>query len=90
MKILEPVQATKVRQNFSQYFKQSWTKPILITSARSWNRILIELEKYNKLLELIEELSDKEWAKQAQEKEVKWSFLSTEESEQFLDDLINA
>jgi len=57
-KIKEPVQATKFRQNFREYVIESKNEPVLVNSSRLWNRVFLDLEKYNKLVEIYEDYQD--------------------------------
>ena len=50
-KIKSPIQVTKFRKHLSDYFEASWKEPLLITSARSWSRVFLNLDDYNKLVE---------------------------------------
>ena len=77
-KIKEPVQATKFRQNLSDYFIISKDKPVLVNSSRWWNRIFLDLKKYNQLIEDSENYQDSVTLTNLV-KESSWEYISLDE-----------
>ena len=57
-KIQNPIQVTDFRIHLSKYFQESQKTPLLVTSARGWSRVLIDLDNYNDLIETYEDYQD--------------------------------
>ena len=58
IKIQNPIQVTDFRIHLSKYFQDSQKQPLLVTSARSWSRVLMDLDDYNDLIDTYEDYQD--------------------------------
>ena len=74
-KIKEPIPVTNFRQNLNKYFSESWSEPVLVNSARVGSRVLLDLKKYNELLEIYEDYLDSKFLMDRVEND-SWEYFS--------------
>jgi len=60
-KVQNLIKSSELRKNLAEYLKRSATEPIVVTAGHSaGNRVLLDSELYNKLVETYEDYQDAE------------------------------
>lgn len=78
--------ATNAKNRFGEIMDAALREPVIIQRSGRNAVVMLSVEEY----EILEILSDRYWGERAKEAEKNGNYLSAEESEKFLESIMNA